>query len=237
MPQTGHPDWLRIPVGINNVFVNKNLTLNTSGTILGTFYVNDYPHLAITFENFDTTAYNWIELRWDTVNSPLLWSSRDTIAIGPTNTYTGTVPTKGSWVQIVAFSDVAPTGITNLLVYGTTSSITPDASRERGDTLISDSSAYTSSQSKTFDATATYGGPAIFSFDAVSSAPASVDIKFWSTSAKLHVIYMHMGIQSTNTSLPAILYVPPAHLRLVVFNGSTAQTLRVLVTPAPLFGS
>lgn len=235
MAQTGHPDWLRTPVGIAGVFVNKNLTVTTNGIIVGTFYVSDYPNLAITFQNTDAATYQWLELRWDTVNNPLAWSSKDVIATGPGNTATLVMPTKGTWVQMVAFSDVAPSSISPLLVYGTTSHLVPDMYRAAGDILINDASAYTASQVKTFDALDWYTGPAVFSVDAFSATGAIAEIRMYSTISKLHVPYMELGVLVSTSVIPRVLYIPPRHLRVVIYNGSTAQTIRTLVSPAPLW--
>lgn len=237
MGVTGHPDWLRTPVGIANVFVNKNLTLNTNGTILGTFYTSDYTSIAITLFDGDATAYNWLELRWDTVNSPLVWSSRDIIAIGPHNTGTFTVPVKGTWVQLVAFADVAPTGLTSVLVYGTTSTITPDMDRGNGDTLIEDSSAYGAAASKTFDAVSTYAGPVVFSAYSDVGNQAHAEVRMYSAALKLHVVYMDIGIPKLGSNTPVVLYSPPRHMRIVVTNNGAAQNIFIAACPAPLFGS
>lgn len=236
MGVTGHPDWLRNPVGINGILANKNLTPTTNGVVVGTFYVSDYPHLSITYNNLDATAYQWIELRWDTVNNPLPWSSRDEIATGPGNTAVLTVPVKGLWVQVLAFSDVPVTSVSTLLIYGTTSTITPDGDRQASDILINDSSAYTAGQVKTFDASDWYTGPAVFSVDAFSATGAIAEVRMYSTINKLHVPYMELGVLVSTSVIPRVLYIPPRHLRVVIYNGTTAQTIRTLVSPAPLWG-
>lgn len=237
MVQTGHPDWLRTPVGINSIFVNKVLTVNTNGTILGTFYVSDYPHLSISFDNGEATAHEWIELRWNNTNDVFDDTIEDIIEVGPSNALSVTVPVKGLWVQVLVFSDVATVGASKLLMYGTTSTITPDINRANQQILISDNSAYLAGANKDIDALNGYAGPVLFSFDSTNGTAANVDIKAWDVSSKSHQIYATMGVFKNSTTTPVMLYVPPRHLRLSVFNIGAAQNIRVLAIPAPLWGS
>jgi hypothetical protein len=235
MANFGYTDWRKTPTGISTPLIDDTRALNTNGTVLGTFLVTDYPNLAVTFANLDATAYNWIEFRWNTVNSFLAFSAIDKMSVGPGGTASFVLPCKGLWVEIVVFSDVATVGVTHTLVYGTVSELTPQPSLYHNPTVMQDVSNYAANQVIIIDALDWFGGPALVSAYSSLGGPATIRFKAWDPISKGHQYYAVFGIQKAESSVSSMLYIPPHHLRAEVTNDATAQSIAVFVTAAPGF--
>lgn len=237
MVSAGLQDWTRTAKGIAPILDLIGLQIGISPTFFATLDVSQYSSLVVIYTNPDVAVFSWLDLMWDDQAPIRAVPLAQRIVAGPGSIAALTVPVMGTWMQPTATSNVAGGAQTKLLIYGTSSELTPNLPKTGGGVLITDDSAYGAGANKTFDTGLWYTGPATFSIYSLSGNVAAADIQLYDPISFSFKTYATIGVLGNHATTPVVLYVPPTALRVVVFNDGGAQTIRTFVAPAPLFGS
>lgn len=233
MPAYGYPDWQRGATEFSYSLFSDLLHVTTTGKRYGPQYMGNWPYLRIGFNNGDSVAVDKVKVTWTDDAAGSVPSGINEIVFGSGDTGGTTLPVLGPFATIDLNSNVNATLNTRFLVYGTNTP--PPALNTNGINyeMVFDSTAYTANQSRgPFGLNFWYTGRAQVMASAFLGGPATILLQYVKADGSLNN-FMRFGGQFQAAQTPQIFYMPPYPVFYSVFNGSTAQTIELSISPAP----
>lgn len=233
MPAYGYPDWQRGATEFSYSLVSDLLHVSIAGKRYGPLYAGNWPYLRIGFNNNDGIAIDKVIVTWTDDVAGLVPSGKNEIVFGSGDTGGTTLPVLGPFATIDLNSNVNATLNTRFLVYGTNTP--PPALNTNGLNyeLFADTVALAANATAgPFGMNFWYTGWAQVMSVSQGTGLGTLVLSYVQASGS-SIELIKLGMVSQQSASHQFVYFPPYPVTAELFNGSTAQTLEAVISPAP----
>lgn len=231
MAQPGYQDWGRygVPSADNVYSEHPPVELNYSGPEVD---CSSWTSVLVSLDNPDSNAGIIGTVNWSGYTSSLENLTGDPFVVGPNQFMSFTVPTKGRLVSLnYSTYGPLPTFSPRYGIAGISHSLSKyDAKSDIG-FIFNDKRAYGAGGSVTIQQNYWYEGPVSVCAFATSGSGGSVAFLKYDATAAGFVAFAAVGITTIGSTLPEVVYFPPAPVEMFVQNPGVAQTIEVHVIP------
>lgn len=233
MPGFGYSDWIRESTNFSYAIIDDHFVMTMTGKSYGQIYVGNWPYIRIGFENDDLLAADFINVTWTDDQAGLIPGGLNQIVFGPGDKSGTTLPVLAPFMNVAIASNVNASRSTRLLVYGTASdgrqSLNSDLVHYE---MMRNSSAYAANTTQTFTSNFWYTGWAQVSMTSNLGGAALVRLEYLDSTLTAHNFGYVAALAQSAADMEQV-FIPPYILEAVVINGTTAQQLELIISPAP----
>lgn len=231
----GHQDWAKyaIPSADNVVSDNVAAVTNYTGPTADCSY---WSSVNVVMQNFDLSASLDVSVGWAGYTSSVENLNTDVFVVGPNQFASIALPVRGRTVQL-SYSSIVTTPVFGAR-YGIAGMSHPLSKYDvKNDiaSLLNDTSTYAANSVKTFSMNNWYEGPVQVSAFSDLGNSAYVEMQFYDRIAFAYATFALIQINPLQTTMPHVVYYPPAPVRAVVHNLGALQTIGTHLVAAPVY--